>query len=103
MRMTELTAEQKEQRIKTIELLNPDWLNEMRDCANKLGVRLEDFIRYLDEAVDDDGFVLHTGDLSIGSYQFDWNKIWAGYELLTLKRVPASRWANPQIPFSCAC
>lgn len=100
--MTKLTPEEEEQRIRTITQLNPEFLQEMRLCADALQMEFEDFLGVLHEAVADEDYYESMG--SNESYNdYDWRKIWAGYELLTGKKVPPSRWGGWRVPFSCAC
>lgn len=98
----ELTEEELLQRRKTIELLNPETISEMRACAEALEMDFDYFMSILDQAVEDEEFYESMGDNE--DYRlYDWNKIWVGYELLTGKQVPPSRWGGPRVPFSCAC
>lgn len=90
------------QRIKTIEMLNPEFLGEMRDCAESLNMEFEEFLDHLHAAYNDEGYYEGVGDNE--SYRsYDWNKIWLGYELLTGKKVDLAKWGYARIPFSCAC
>lgn len=90
------------QRIKTIEMLNPEFIHEMKDCAAALNLGFDDFLDILHDAVRDDDYYESMG--SNESYRdFDWAKIWVGYELLTGKKVPPSRYGGWRVPFSCAC
>jgi hypothetical protein len=97
----ERTSEEERIRRETIELLHPG-LQEMRKCAESLHMEFGEFVAHLDCAVEDEEYWHGMGDNE--SYRdYDWNKIWVGYELLSGKRVPPSRWGGPRVPFSCAC
>ena len=90
------------QRRKTIELLNPEVIHEMKDCARALELTFDDFLAILDRGAEDEGYYESMG--SNESYNdYNWVKIWMGYELLTGKKVPPSRYGGPRVPFSCAC
>lgn len=91
-----------QQRIKTIELLNPAFIHEIRACANTVDMTFDEFLEVLHAAVEDEEYYVGMGNNE--DYRtHDWNKIWAGYELLTGKKVPPSRWCGPRVPFSCSC
>jgi hypothetical protein len=84
-------------RRKTIELLNPEVIHEMKNCAEALNMSFEEFVGILDRAAEDEEYYESMGD----NQEYDSNhgtKIWAGYELLTGKKV----WGH-RVPFSCAC
>lgn len=100
--MTELTRKERQQRIKTIELLNPEFIREMKLCAGALGFDFDEFVGVLERAVEDDSYYESMG--ANQSYdEYDWNKIWVGYELLTGTKVPPNKWGGPRVPFSCSC
>lgn len=89
-------------RLKTIEMLNPEFIREMKTCAEALNLTFEGFLDILHEAVADEFYYESMG--SNESYRdYDWAKIWAGYELLTGKKVPPSRYGGWRVPFSCSC
>lgn len=100
--VSHLTPKEQEQRRRTIAQLNPGFLEEMQHCANSLDMTLEEFTYHLDEALEDEDYYHNMGG-NESYYDFDWNKIWVGYELLTGRKVPPSRWGRPRVPFSCAC
>jgi hypothetical protein len=99
-----LTKKEMKQRQDTIALLNPEVVQEMRNCAEAIEMDFDQFMEVLNRAAEDPDYYESMGDNeSYGDY--DWNKIWDGWELLTGKKLVATdrhgprRWA----PFSCAC
>jgi hypothetical protein len=97
-----LTPKEEEQRIATIIQLNPEFIQEMKLCASAVEMSFEAFLEILHCAVEDEDYYESMGGNE--SYRdYNWDKIWVGYELLTGKKVPPSRWGGPRVPFSCAC
>ena len=90
-----------QQRLKTIEMLHPEVIHEMKHCADALGMEFEGFVEVLNRAARDPDYYESMGQNE--SYRdYNWDKIWLGWELLTMKKAPRSKW-GPPIPFSCAC
>lgn len=87
-------------RMETIERLNPDCIPEMRACATALNMTFESFVDTLKEAARDPDFYLHMGNNESYS-DYDWAKIWRGFEILTGEKAPATTY--PHAPFSCSC
>lgn len=86
----------------TIEMVNPELVREIRNCAEALEMSFEEFLAVLQESQDDDRFYQNMGTNQAYD-EFDWNKIWAGWELITGKQAKPSSWGGPRRPFSCAC
>ena len=98
----ELSPEEEQQRRDTIAMLHPEYVLEMENCAAALDMTPEEFLEVLHEALRDEEYYQNMGD-NERYRDYDWSKIWYGYELLTGKKVPPSRWGGPRVPFSCAC
>lgn len=91
-----------EARRDTILMLHPDYMAEIRGCADAVEMSLEQFLAVLDSAADDGNYYEPMG--SNEAYNdFDWNKIWSGWELLTGKQRPITGGAWDRVPFTCAC
>lgn len=98
-----MTPEQLDfERRRTIEMLHPELKREMEACATALEMDFDEFMEHLHGAAADDDYFHGTGP-NESYYDFNWTKIWLGYELLTGKKVPPSKWGGPRVPFSCAC
>lgn len=92
-------------RRKTIEMLEPECIPEMENCAAALDLSFDEFLSILHSAAADEEYYHHMGD-NESYHAFDWEKIWRGFEILTDSHRPKGRWGNDKavvVPFSCSC
>ena len=96
-------------RRETIELLHPQLRKEMDACATAMDMTWEEFLEHLrlvaegEEKEGSWGYYVDVGD-NEAYKNFDWNKIWTGYELITGRTVPPNKWSRwPGSGFNCSC
>lgn len=104
MPVEKMTPEELERhRQLTIEMLHPELKVEIEACASAMEMTYDEFMEHLRFIVEDDSYYIDVGD-NEAYKNYDWAKIWSGYELFTGTVVTASAWGRyPGTGFNCAC